>query len=59
MQRFYSYNALLFFCSFHLIFLFSKDERKTDGTVITEHGKQLHDLQPAMEHTRQLASISK
>jgi len=57
-QRFYSYNALLF-CSFQLIFVSSKDERKTDGTVITEYDKQLHVLQPATEHTRQLVSISK
>lgn len=53
MQRCYSYNAL------QLIFVFSKGERKTDGTVTTEHGKQLHELQLAVVHITQLVFIPK
>lgn len=59
MQRCYSYNALLLFCSVQLIFVFSKGERETDGTVTIEHGKQLDELQLAVVHITQLIFIPK
>lgn len=59
MQRCYSYNALLLLCLVQLIFVLSKGERKTDGTMTIEHGIQLHDLQLAVVPIRQLVFICK